>query len=59
MKQMGYRREPTDEASLAPLIARTREALGDATFAAAESDGRSLSYEDAIADARSWLEQPS
>jgi hypothetical protein len=47
-----------DEASLAPVIARTREVLG-AAFAAAESAGRALSYEEAIAEARTWLEQRS
>jgi len=30
-----------------------------AAFAAAESAGRSLSYDEAIAEARSWLEQRS
>jgi hypothetical protein len=58
-EQTGYRREPVDEASLAPLIRRTREALGAAAFAAAESDGRLLSYDEAMAEARTWLEQPS
>jgi hypothetical protein len=57
--QMGYQREPVDEAFLAPLIQRTRKALGAAGFAAAESAGRSLSYDEAIAEARSWLEQRS
>jgi len=56
-EQMGYRREPTDEAFLAPLLRRTREALGAAAFATAASAGRSLSYSEAIAEARSWLEQ--
>ena len=54
---MGYQREPVDEAFLAPLIQRTREKLGAAAFAEAESAGRSLSYDEAIAEARSWLEQ--
>jgi len=55
-EQTGRQREPVDEAFLAPLIRRTREALGAAAFAAAESAGRSLSYDEAIAEARSWLE---
>ena len=58
-EQMGYQREPVDEAFLAPLIRRTREALGAAAFAAAESAGRLLSYDEAIEEARSWLEQRS
>jgi tetratricopeptide (TPR) repeat protein len=56
MKQMGFRRVPPDEAFLAPLIAKAREALGESTFAAAESAGRSLSYEAATSEAREWLE---
>jgi predicted ATPase len=55
-EQMGRQREPVDEAFQAPLLRRTREALGAAAFAAAESAGRSLSYDEAIAEARSWLE---
>ena len=54
---MGYHREPPDEAFLAPLVARTREALGATAFGAAESGGRSLSLDEAIAEARAWLEQ--
>ncbi len=53
--QMGYHRERADEVS----IARAREALGAVAFAAAESDGRSLSYDEAIAQARAWLDEGS
>ena len=56
MEHMGYHREPADEASSAPFIARTREALGDVAFAAGETSGRALSYDEAIAEARTWLE---
>ena len=56
-EQMGYHREPTDEASSAQIIRRAREALGDAAFAQAESAGRALSYDEAIAEVRAWLEQ--
>jgi len=58
-EQMGYHPEPAEATSQAPFIARTREALDAAAFAAAESAGRSLSYDKAIVEARSWLEQPS
>jgi len=58
-REMGYQREPVDELLLTPFIQRTRQALGAAAFAAAESAGRSLSYDEAIAEARSWLEQRS
>jgi predicted ATPase len=57
--QMGFHRERADEAFLAPLIALARGALGDAAFTAAESAGRSLSYEEAIAQARAWLDEGS
>jgi hypothetical protein len=52
----GIQRDPTDEAFLRPLVAKSREALGVAVFAAAEDAGRALSYDDAIAGARDWLE---
>ena len=58
-EQMGNHREPTDEASLAQIIRRTQEALGSAAFAAVESAGRALSYDQVIAEARAWLEQQS
>jgi hypothetical protein len=35
VQQTGYRREPVDARFLAPLIARARDAMGDAKFAAA------------------------
>ena len=57
MEQMRFHREPADAAFLAPLIARMRDALSPAAFAAAESAGRMLSYDEAIAEARAWLEQ--
>lgn len=56
-EQMGYHREPADEATLPPLIRRAREALGAGAFAAAESAGRSVSYDEAITETRAWLEQ--
>jgi hypothetical protein len=57
--QMGSHRDRADEAFLTPVIARTRGALGDPAFTAAESAGRSLSYEEAIAQARAWLDEGS
>jgi hypothetical protein len=54
--QTGLRREPADEAFLARHVAMAREALGVAAFAAAEAEGRALSNEAAIAEARAWLE---
>jgi non-specific serine/threonine protein kinase len=54
-EQLSYRREPADEISLAPFLARTRQALGAAAFAAAETAGRALSYDEAIASALGCL----
>jgi predicted ATPase/class 3 adenylate cyclase len=54
--QTGLHRDPADEAFLAPLIATARESLGSAAFGAAEVAGHSLSYEEAIVQARTWLE---
>jgi predicted ATPase/DNA-binding winged helix-turn-helix (wHTH) protein len=53
--QMALRIEPADAAFFSPLIAKAREALGAAAFAAAEDAGRSLSYDTALAEARAWL----
>jgi tetratricopeptide (TPR) repeat protein len=55
----GLRRDPADEAFLAPLIEKSRTAVGAAAFEAAENAGRALSYEEAIAEARDWLNNTS
>jgi predicted ATPase/class 3 adenylate cyclase len=54
--QTGLHRDPTDEAFLAPLIAKARSALGTDAFNDAESRGRLLSYEDAMAEAQASLD---
>jgi predicted ATPase/class 3 adenylate cyclase len=59
LTQTGMGRQRADEAFLMPLVAKARAALGDAAFAEAEAAGRGLSYEDATAEARAWLESPS
>ena len=53
----GLQRDPADDAFLAPLVAKARAALGEATFAAAERAGRTLSYAEAIEEARGWLDR--
>jgi predicted ATPase/class 3 adenylate cyclase len=53
--QTGLHRDPADEAFLAPLIAKTRQALGLPAFTAAEAEGRALSYDQAMEEVRSWL----
>jgi predicted ATPase/class 3 adenylate cyclase len=54
-EQTGYHRDPSDEAFLAPLITQARTVLGIDTFNEAETEGRAVSYDDAIEEARAWL----
>lgn len=54
-ERIGHHPEPGEEV----FIERTRDALGAIAFAVAESDGRSLSYDEAIAQARAWLDEGS
>ncbi|MDQ2962900.1 MAG: tetratricopeptide repeat protein [Pseudomonadota bacterium] len=55
--QTGLHRDPADDAFLMPLIAMARVALGPAAFGAAAAAGHSLSYDEAIVEARAWLEE--
>ena len=55
----GLHRDPADEAFLAPLIARAREALGEEQFGTAEAAGRALGYEEAMQEVRGWLAPPA
>ena len=57
MVQMGRRRDVADAAFLAPLVARAREALGEAGYADAQAVGRALSYDDAVDAMQQWLRQ--
>ncbi len=59
MEQMGLRRPPADEVSLARRIVKAREALGVEASFAAEAAGRALSYDEAMNEARDWLETGS
>jgi tetratricopeptide (TPR) repeat protein len=54
-ERTGLQRDPADEAFLAPLIARAKQALGDQAFVAAQSAGRALTSADALAQVRAWL----
>jgi hypothetical protein len=54
----GLHRDAADEAFLAPLIAKTREAMGEDDFSTAEAAGRALRYEDAMGETRTWLAPP-
>jgi predicted ATPase/class 3 adenylate cyclase len=56
-KTTGLHRDPADEAFLAPLIARSRRALGESMFQDNEAVGRARDSADAKADVRAWLTQ--
>ena len=56
MEETGLHRDATDEAFQAPLVAQARDALGKSAFESAEATGRALSYKDALASARAWLQ---
>jgi predicted ATPase/class 3 adenylate cyclase len=53
-RQTGLQRDPADEAFLAPLIARARDA-GSAAYDAAAALGAELPLERAVAEATQWL----
>ena len=55
----GLLRDPVDEAFLAPLIAQAPAKLAPRTYKAAESAGRALSYDQAIAEVGAWLDDTS
>jgi predicted ATPase/class 3 adenylate cyclase len=55
MERMGLKREPAVQLFLAPLMARAREALGEAAFARVLEEGRALAFDDAMAQTRAWL----
>jgi predicted ATPase/class 3 adenylate cyclase len=54
-ERTGLRRDPTDEAFLAPLVDEARKSLGAQAFSELEKAARLLSYEEAISEARAWL----
>ncbi len=53
----GLHRDPADEAFLAPLVDKARNALGPVEFSAAECCGRARAYPEAMAEARTRLEK--
>jgi predicted ATPase/DNA-binding winged helix-turn-helix (wHTH) protein len=56
-EKIGRSRDASDQQFLIPLIARAKRALGDATFGTAYAAGHALSYEEAMAEVRIWLEK--
>ena len=57
-ERTGLHRDPADDAFLVPLVAKARDALGQAAFAAAVNAGRALAYENALQEARAGLLTP-
>lgn len=53
----GYRHEPGELEHIAPLLASSRQALGDEAFAAAEAAGRALAFEQALLELEQWLQR--
>ena len=53
--QTGIARDPADTAFLAPFVARIKARLGAESFARLEAEGRTLSYDEAMAEASAWL----
>ena len=56
-EDLGFAMEPADAAFVEPMISRARDALGKEAFASDEAEGRTLSYETAIAEAGAWLRE--
>jgi hypothetical protein len=56
-EETGWAPEPADEAFITRVIQRARAALSSADFAAADAAGRAFSYDQALANARTWLGQ--
>ena len=57
LRAWGYRHQPVDLEHTAPLIAMSRQALGDAAFEAAESAGRASDYAAVMLELGEWLER--
>jgi predicted ATPase/class 3 adenylate cyclase len=55
MALTGLQRDPTDQAFVMPLVERSRLALGEAPFAAAERAGCALGYDEAVGEVGAWL----
>jgi hypothetical protein len=53
----GLHRDPADEAFLMPRVDQARRNLGDEAFAAEEAEGRAVPRDQALEDARAWLEE--
>jgi predicted ATPase/DNA-binding winged helix-turn-helix (wHTH) protein len=55
MHELGLRHEPVDEAFIAPCVAASRNALGEAASEAARSEGGGAPVDAVLADLHAWL----
>jgi predicted ATPase/class 3 adenylate cyclase len=55
IERLSLRRTPSDEAFVAPPVARARAAIGETAFADVVAAAHGLNIEQAVAEARAWL----
>jgi predicted ATPase/DNA-binding winged helix-turn-helix (wHTH) protein len=55
LARLGWPLDPADKSFVQSFIARTRAALGEAAFDAAQVGGRDLTFEEALTEGRQWL----
>jgi predicted ATPase/class 3 adenylate cyclase len=56
-RQIWLRRDPADEAFLAPLITRAKQTFGQEAFSSAENEGHTLTSDQALIEAREWTNE--
>jgi hypothetical protein len=56
MERMGYHRDPVEQATIKQATDNARDTLGDVEFASAQAAGRTLTYEETLAEATICLE---
>ena len=54
--EIGFRREPVDQAFVSPWVERARDALGGQAFDAALAAGRAMPFDEAFDQARRYVE---
>jgi non-specific serine/threonine protein kinase len=54
--EIGFRREPVDQAFVSPWVERARDALGGQAFDAALAAGRAMPFDEAFDEARRYVE---
>lgn len=59
LQAWGYHHEPGELEHIEPLLASSRQALGDEAYAAAEAAGRALGIEAAMLELQQWLQRPA